>query len=156
MQWTLCYVSYVGLVADALLLADASFSDSFPEPCPTPEYSDSRQGPGIVIRSAFYGLCRTYLFLYRTSDVFQHFLRIITSAGPQDRKDHTQYLAGYHNQRLHLFERIIRPCRVIYMQFLKFLCMGHRSLRFPMPYCNHGLSASLHARSPGFPLPPGG
>ena len=110
----------------------------------------------LLILSAFYGLCCTYLFLYRTSDVFQHFLRIITSAGPQDRKDHTQYLAGYHNQRLHLFERIIRPCRVIYMQFLKFLCMGYRSLRFPMPYCNHGLSASLHARSPGFPLPPGG
>ena len=35
---------YVGLVADALLLSDASFSDSFPEPCPTPEYSDPRQG----------------------------------------------------------------------------------------------------------------
>ena len=40
---------YVGLVADALLLSDASFSDSFPEPCPTPEYSDPRQGSGILI-----------------------------------------------------------------------------------------------------------
>lgn len=89
---------YVGLGVDALPSTDASFSDFFPEPCPTPEYSDSRQGPGIVIRSAFYGLCCTYLFLYRTSYVFQHFLRIITPAGPQNGKDHTQYLAGYHNQ----------------------------------------------------------
>ena len=41
---------YVGLVADALLLEDASCSGSFPEPCPTSEYSDPRQGYPYAVK----------------------------------------------------------------------------------------------------------
>ena len=64
----------------------------------------------------FYLLCCHWcLWSRRSFDIFQQFLRIISSPCLQDCVNHPQYLAGYHNQWLHLFQRIVGSCCIVLM-----------------------------------------
>ena len=67
-------------------------------------------------------LCRLF---GRMFDILQHSCRIVFMPRPQDRKDDPQDLAGNHDQRLHLLQRIIRPRRIVHMQRPEFFCMGY-------------------------------
>lgn len=51
-------------------------------------------------------LCRNCFLLSQTFDVRCHFLRVIDRPLLQNRIDASQKLAGYHDQWLHLFQRI--------------------------------------------------
>ena len=60
-----------------------------------------RQGSGIYDSVLF--LCHLYWLFVWSYYISQHFLRIICHPFCQDCKNHPQYLAGNHYQRLHLF-----------------------------------------------------
>ena len=60
-----------------------------------------RQGSGIYDSVLF--LCHLFWLFVWSYYISQHFLRIICHPFCQDCKNHPQYLAGNHYQRLHLF-----------------------------------------------------
>ena len=98
---------------------------SYPEPCPISELSGTRQGSGIFILTC---LCYKFFLLFLPFNVRKHLFRIIRSSLLHNRIDDSQKLAGNHDQRLHLFERILCSGRVVYVKLLKFISMCYRWL----------------------------
>ena len=147
-----------GHCADAVVHATPSLSGFFPEPCPVSELSGTRQGSGIIILMC---LCSKCFLLFLPFNVRKHLFRIIRSSLLHNRIDDSQKLAGNHDQRLHLFERILCSGRVVYVKFLKFISMCYRWLcrleqpvseSFASSMANLGFSlvfSELHATTTG-------
>lgn len=112
-----------GHCADAVVHATPSLSGFFPEPCPVSELSGTRQGSGIIILMC---LCSKCFLLFLPFNVCKHLFRIIRSSLLHNRIDDSQKLAGNHDQRLHLFKRILCSGRVVYVKLLKFISMCYR------------------------------
>ncbi len=125
--WTLLPVSLsAGHCVDSVDHSTPSFSGFYPEPCPISESSGIRQGSGYDHFSTF--LCCNHFLIFLSFNVHQHLFRIINCSFLKNRIDDSQKFAGNHYQRLHLLKRIVHPCRVVYVKFLKFLRMCHHRL----------------------------
>lgn len=107
--------------ADAIPFRLRHLRISVPEPCPV---SDTFHQPldrvlDCVLLVCFCFLCcHRSLCFCRALDTFQQFLRIISRPCLQDSVNHSQYLAGYHNQWLHLFQWILESRCIILMRCL--------------------------------------
>ena len=94
-SWSWCWCS--------ALHTPSGLRVSFPEPCPIPDnlWTPARVWNCNAILSIT--LCCLLYCLIRPYNVSQQFFRIIGCPFCQDCKNHPQYLAGNHYERLHLF-----------------------------------------------------
>lgn len=90
-----------------------------------PPISNSTEFWSVLLIYLCFLCCHRYLCFYRAFDIFQQFLRIISCPCLQDCVNHPQYLAGYHNQWLHLFQWMVASGCVILMQLFEFIRMRH-------------------------------
>lgn len=78
-----------------------------PVQSPMPPIGHSTEFWSVLLVYLCFLCCHRCLCFYRAFDIFQQFLRIICRPCLQDSVDHPQYLAGYHNQWLHLFNGLL-------------------------------------------------
>lgn len=107
-----------------------SFTGSFPEPCPAPVHAGNpaRLWNHLHISAIVCLCCCRFCLLLLSPDVPQHLGGIVFCPIPQDSEDNPKYFTGYHDQRLHLLERVFRSGCVIQVQFLEFRRMGNSRL----------------------------
>ena len=107
-RWSLCWCSAFHTPSDLRV--------SVPEPCPVSDAFHQPLDRVLELLLLFYLLCCHWcLWSCRMFDIFQQLLWIISCPCLQDCVNHPQYLAGYHNQWLHLFQRIVGSCCIVLM-----------------------------------------
>ena len=113
----------VGLFDDAVQFRLHRLRVSVPEPCPASDVYHQNLGRALELISYIQCLCSWLCWYYRMFDILQQFFRVICCPCLKNRINYSQYLAGYYYQRLHLFQWIVGPCRIVLMQLFEFVCM---------------------------------